>query len=77
MQDIYYLLIGIVVLFLGIPVGDLLAKSTKEELKSGKKYFRIITLISLLGALISLFTGKDYLLFSFLFIAVVTSRSIK
>lgn len=77
MQDIIKILIGILVIILGIPLGNLLAKLTKEELKSGQKWFRIIIILSLIGAIISLILGNDALLFSFLFIAMVTSRSLR
>jgi hypothetical protein len=77
MQQLYQLLIGIVLLSLGIPIGNILAKVTKEELKSGKKYFKILILASLIGAIVFLIIGNDTLLFSFLFIAIVVSRSLK
>lgn len=77
MQQIYQLIIGILVLIFAFPIGNLLAKVTKEELKSGKKYFKILIILSLAGAIISLIIGNDVLLFSFSFIAVVTSRNLK
>jgi hypothetical protein len=69
--------IAIVFLVLGIPVGNLLAKFTKEELKDGRKWFKLIIMLSLLGAIVLLILGKDALLFGLLFIAIVTSRSLK
>jgi uncharacterized protein YneF (UPF0154 family) len=77
MQEIIKILIGIVVLLLGMPLGSYLAKQTKEELKSGQKWFKLIIIISLIGGFIGLVIGNDVLLFSFFFIAVVTSRSLK
>ena len=77
MLDIVKVLIGVVVLALGFPIGSYLAKQTKEELKSGKKWFKLIIIVSLVGGVISLIFGNDILLFSFLFIAIVTSRSLK
>ena len=71
------LLIGILVLFLGFPLGDYLAKLTKEELSSGKKWFKLIMLISFIGAIVNLITKNDPLLFGFLFILIVTSRSLR
>lgn len=70
------LVIGILILLLGIPLGNLLAKITKEELKPGKRWFKLITILSLIGALTGLFVGNDVLLFSFAFMAIVTSRSV-
>jgi len=77
MQQIYQMILGIALLALGIPIGNLLAKATKEELKSGRKYFKILIIASLVGALAFLILGNDILLFSLLFIAIVTSRSLK
>ena len=77
MQDIVKFLIGIIVLALGVPIGNLLAKFTKEELKSGQKWFKLIGIICILGAIISLIFREDVLLFTFLFILIVTSRSLK
>jgi len=77
MQEVYKLIIGILVLALGFPIGNFLAKKTKEELKAGQKWFRLIILISLTGGGIGLIIGNDVLMFGFFFIAIVTSRSLK
>ncbi len=71
------LAIGIFVLLLGFPIGSYLAKITKEELKSGQKWFKLIIFINLIGAFISSIFRNDVLLFSFSFIAIVVSRSLK
>ncbi len=71
------LIVGILVLFLGIPLGNYLAKLTSEELKGGKKWFKLIMLTSALGTIVSLIMGNDPLLFTFLFILIVTSRSLR
>jgi F0F1-type ATP synthase membrane subunit c/vacuolar-type H+-ATPase subunit K len=76
MQEIYKLLIGIGLLILGVPIGNLLAKFTKDELKQGKKWFKLVIILSIIGAIVFLILGNDVLLFAFLFIAVVTSRSL-
>ena len=77
MLYLYKILIGIFVLFLGIPIGNFLAKITKEELTIGQKWFKIIIFVSLAAALVSLFFTNDAFLFAFLFIAIVTSRSLR
>jgi uncharacterized membrane protein YeaQ/YmgE (transglycosylase-associated protein family) len=77
MQEIYNILIGISVLFLGFFIGNFLARTTKDELKNGQKWFKLIILVCAIGAIITLFLGNDALLFSFLFFMVVTSRSLK
>lgn len=76
MLEIYKLLIGIIVLILGIPIGNLLAKNTKEELKQGRKWFAVLVFIGLIGGFTGLIIGNDVLLFTMFFIAIVTSRSL-
>ena len=71
------ILIGIAVLILGFPLGNFLAKITKEELKSGQKYFIILTWLGLVGGLVGLIIQNDVLLFTMFFIAIVTSCSVK
>ena len=70
-------LLGIILLLLGIPIGNVLARMTKEELKPGKRYLKSIVILSLIGVLAGLVFSDDILLFSFAFIAIVTSRSLK
>lgn len=77
MEEIFKLLIGIGILILGVFIGKFLAKITKEELKPGQKWFKIIVLVSLIGGLISLIFQNDILMFSFFFIAIVTAQSIQ
>ena len=77
MQEITKLIIGICVLILGVPIGNILAKTTKEELKVGRKWFGLIILLSLILGIVGLFLKKDVLLFTGFFIAIVTSRSIR
>jgi biotin transporter BioY len=62
---------------LGFPIGNALANITKEEIKPGRKWFKILIVLSLIGAIIFLILGRDDLLFAFLFIAIITSRSLK
>ena len=77
MLEMLKILIGVIVLILGIPIGNILAKYTKEELKDGRKWFNLLIFIGLLGGVIGLIIGNDVLMFSFLFIAVVVSRSLR
>ena len=77
MQEAIKIVIGIALIILGFPIGNLLARITKEELKSGQKWFKIIIILGFICGIISLIFGNDILLFSFLFIAIVTSRSLK
>lgn len=77
MQGIFGLIIGILVLLLGIPIGNFLARLTKEELSDGRIWFKRIIGISFIGTIVSLIIRNDVLFFSFLFIIIVTSRSLK
>ncbi len=76
MQQAIQFLIGVLVLILGFPIGNFLAQKTKEELKSGQRWFKLILLVSGIGAIISTILKKDILIFEFLFIFIVTSRSL-
>jgi len=77
MEEVVTILLGIAFLVIGWFAGEFLARVTKEELKSGRKWFKLIVLVSLLGMIISLILENDALMFSFAFIAIVTSRSLK
>ena len=77
MEELIKVLIGIVVLLLGIPIGHYLARFTKAELKSGQRWFRLIVLVSLILGFIGLIIGDDVLLFSMFFIAVVVGGSLR
>ena len=75
-MELMNLIFGIIFLLIGIPIGNFLAKITKEELKAGQGWFKLIICICLIGGLIGLFIRNDVLLFTFFFIAIVTSRSL-
>lgn len=77
MMEMIKLIVGIVVLGLGIPIGNLLAKWTKEELEGGRKWFKILIVVSLIGGIWGLIFENDVIMFSLFFIAIVTSRSLK
>ena len=77
MQEYIHLIIGILFLFFGFPVGNFLAEKTKEELKENQKWFKTLIVLSVIGSVFGIITRNDILLFSFLFIAIVTSRSLK
>ncbi len=77
MQEIIKIFVGVVALFLGIFIGNYLAKITKEELRDGKIWFKIIVIFALIGGVVGLIIQNDVLMFSLFFIAIVTSRSLK
>ena len=71
------ILIGVFVLFVGVVIGNYLAKNTKGELKGGQKWFKLIIIVSLIGGFVGLWIGSDVIMFSLFFVAVVTSRSLR
>ena len=54
----YEYIIAVVVLLLGWLIGEILARATKEELKSGKRWFEIIIISGIVGVLMSLYYKK-------------------
>jgi hypothetical protein len=77
MNELFKLLIGAFVLVLGFPIGIFLARWTKEELRVGQKWFKLIIFASLIGGFIGLVLENDILMFSLFFIAIVTSGSLR
>ena len=77
MDEVSKFILATIVLFIGFPIGNFLAKKTKEELKSGQVWFKILILICVVGTILSLILRNDYFLFSFLFIVIVTSGSLR
>ena len=77
MNELINLLIGIFVLLLGFPLGNFLAQVTREELEQGRKWFKMIIFLSLIGGFVGLIIGSDVLMFSLFFIAIVASRSLR
>jgi uncharacterized membrane protein YfcA len=76
MEEWIKLLISVFVLILGIPIGNVLRKFTKEEMEQGRKWFKYLTFITLIGGFIGLIVGSDWIMFSCFFVAIVTSRSL-
>lgn len=60
------------ILILAIPTGYLIAWMARDELVDGRKYFRWIILVSMLLAIGSLFRENYLMVYSFLFVAIVT-----
>jgi len=56
------IILAIIVALLGYPVGLLIAKSTKEELKKGRKWFKLIMIASLLIMILSFLNETGTLL---------------
>lgn len=76
MEESIKIIIGTVFMIMGFPIGSLIRRLTKDELKKGQTWFRGIILVGMLGSVISLILNNDVLFFTFLFTIAVTSRSI-
>ncbi len=76
MQEWVKLIIGIFVLILGVPIGNLLKRYTQDEQRIGQPWFKILVYIGLFGGLIGLIIKKDWVMFTFFFIAIVSSKSL-
>lgn len=76
MQEVIKALIGIGVLVLGYFIGNFLAIKTREELFKGKKWLKIVVFSSLVLGVVGLIMRNDVIMFSFFFMAIVTSRSL-
>jgi len=77
MEEVYKVLLGILILILGFVIGEIMKRQTMDEQKIGKKWFFLIIIISLIASFIGLILGYDWMLFTFAFFAIVTSRSLK
>jgi hypothetical protein len=77
MQEIIKLLIGIGVLLLGMPIGNFLARVTNDEQEKSQKWFKFIVFLGLIGGFTGLIIGNDIILFTFFFIAIINSRSLR
>ena len=75
-MNIVIIIASIVIALLGYPIGIWIAKLTKEELRQGRRWFKLITIVCFLGIILSLFFAvNETLLFltcAFLFILLFT-----
>ncbi|PJE81819.1 hypothetical protein COU58_00640 [Candidatus Pacearchaeota archaeon CG10_big_fil_rev_8_21_14_0_10_32_42] len=76
MQEILKLFFGVVILTLGIPIGNFLKKQTLDEQKDGQIWFKILITLGILGGFVGLVIKEDWVLFTFFFIAIVSSRNL-
>ncbi len=70
------ILIATAILVFGVLIGNVLRNKTKDEQKQGRKWFILLTFIGITGGIIGLILKNDIILFTFFFIAIVTSRSL-
>lgn len=74
------MLIQIIILFFAIPVGLLIARLTKDEMKDGRIYFQILEVISLAGLILFWVKNLPYIAYTFGFViivSVISSQSAK
>ena len=80
MPELIFQILVVVIALLGYPAGLIIAHLTKEELKAGRRWFRIIAILSIIGIIISLIlTRGNALLFlaaSFVFIFLLALASL-
>ena len=69
-------LFNIVILVLAIPIGYLLAYLCSDELVDGRKWFRALIIISIIGSLGTYIFGYSYVSLTFGFIFVVSLISL-
>ncbi len=64
------------ILLLAVPVGFLIAWLGRDELIQGRKYFRILIIVSILGSIFSFIYLERFYLYSFLFVLIVSLISL-
>jgi hypothetical protein len=67
----------LLILALAIPIGLLITALTKDEMKIGRKYFKILTIVSALWAILFLIEGIAYLAYTFGFMLIVSFISLR
>jgi ABC-type Fe3+ transport system permease subunit len=70
------MILEIVILLLAVPVGFFIAWLTKEELRMGRKWFRILIVVSLIGIIGFWIYGVSYVSWTFGFIGIVSTISL-
>lgn len=70
------ILLSIIALLTSVPAGLLIAWLAQEELKAGKKWFKIIAFGSVLGVVAGLFLRQYVLALTFAYMAFVSGISL-
>ena len=70
-------ILAVIILSLAFPLGAWLKKMTGEESKQGRKYIIALFYLSVLLSVVSLFLRQDHMVFSFLFILIISYQSLK
>tara|TARA_Y100000310_G_C20627362_1_gene786688 strand:+ start:707 stop:928 length:222 start_codon:yes stop_codon:yes gene_type:complete len=66
----------LIVLLLAIPVGLFIVRLTKDELKIGRKYFRALVIVSLIGIIGFWIYGRPVEAWSMGFVGIVSLVSL-
>lgn len=66
------MLLEIIILLIGIPVGFLIAYLTKDELVAGRKWFKVLIIVFVLVGIWSVLTGWNVVAWTSAFIVVVS-----
>jgi len=69
-------LIHLLVLLTSIPAGIVLAKLTKEELKSGRSWFESLTILAFVAGFVFLMSKNYVVALSFFYISIVSIISL-
>mgnify|MGYP001584158899 FL=1 len=67
------MILEIIILLLGIPVGYLIALMARDELKAGRKWFGVLVIASILGAVWFYLIGESVIVWSFGFVGVISA----
>lgn len=70
------MIIDIILLLLSIPVGFLIAWLARDELMQGRKWLKILIVISVIGAIVFYFMKNMPVTFTFVFIIIVSVVSL-
>ncbi len=70
------MLIEITILLLAIPSGYLIAWLAKDELIFGKRWFKLLIVLSLFSGIIFYFAGLNYIALTNAFIAIIALVSL-
>lgn len=70
------IILNVAILILAIPVGFLIAWMGRDELKQGRKYFRILLIASLIIGAYGFFFGKNYVSLTMGFVFIVSIISL-
>jgi len=65
------MIVEIIILILAIPIGLLIAYLTRDELLEGRKWFKIIMILGVVGMVWFLLTGVSYLAYTFGFVTIL------